>query len=149
MSELKHTDFMKGLAKLLPSILAPPYQHYHLGETRWFFQVYYGQERTIHYEVSRPTARSGRMLEIGLHFETRNPALNQRLLEAFFPYILEIRAALGDQVVAETWDRGWAKIYEASLSEALTIDQQTATAERLAQFIAIVQPIYQHLHKGL
>lgn len=147
MSELKHTDFMKGLGQLLPDMLPAPYKKYRLGETRWFYQVYY-EERAIHYEVSRPNARTGRMLEIGLHFESRNRDLNQQLLEAFFPYILEIRAALGDQVVAETWDRGWTKLYEAYPSEALTADQQAFTAKRLAEFIAVVQPIYAYLHKG-
>ena len=63
MSELKHTTFMKGLKNLVAEYIEKPYQNYRLGEMRWFFQVYFGTDRNIHYEVSRPYATSGRMLE--------------------------------------------------------------------------------------
>lgn len=150
MAELKHSDFMKGIEPLLREYVPKKWQKFRLGETRWFFQVYFdGRERRIHYEVSRPSARQGRMLEIGLHFESRNKQLNRQLLEAIRRYILEIREQLGDQVVAEQWDRGWTKVYEAYPSPALTDEAQDFAAQRLAQFIATVQPIYKHIRGEL
>ncbi len=149
MTELKHTEFMKGLARLLPDYLPDEYQNFRLGETRWFFQVYFGKERRIHYEVSRANTHSGRMLEIGLHFESRDKQLNRALLEAFWPYVLQLREMLGDQVVAEPWDRGWTKIYEAYPHQALTTTSQDFAAQRLAAFIPVVQPLYRHIQKEI
>lgn len=149
MSELRHTDFMKGLTGLLKEQLPREHLGFHLGETKWYYQLYYGKERNIHYEVNRPAARCGRMLEIGLHFELRNPHLNASLLHEFTRYILEIREALGDQVVAESWDRGWSKVYEAYPGEILTPELQAFSVERMVAFITAIQPLYLFIAKGL
>lgn len=145
MAELKHTQFMNGLRDLVPEYLPNALQKYKLGRTDWFFQLYYGKDRRIHYEVSRTWSRSDRKLEIALHFESRDKDLNRFLLQKFQRYLLELRAKLGDKVVAEQWDRGWTKVYEAYPSEALTGQAQQFAAERLATFIAEVQPLYEHL----
>lgn len=148
MSELKHTDFMKGLSELIPEHLPTQYRRFYLGETRWFFQVYFGKDRHIHYEVSRANAICGRMLEVGLHFESRDKARNQFLLDTFRRYILELRETLGEGLVAEEWDRGWTKVYEAYPSEALTPDIQAFAAQRLAAVIAVMQPLYEFIMVG-
>jgi hypothetical protein len=147
MPELKHTVFMKGLQPLVGDFLDDAYQDYKIGETRWFFQVYFGRERRIHYEVARPYAEAGRRLEIGLHIETRNKGLNRALLEGFARYLLELRDKLDSNVVAEQWDRGWSKVYETYPGEALTEDAQRFAAERLATFIHTIHPIYKHLRE--
>lgn len=148
MSELKHTLFMKGLSELIPEYLPKRYHSFHLGETRWFFQVYFGRDRHIHYEVSRTTAICGRMLEIGLHFENRDKTRNQFLLDAFRRYILELREGLGEGLVAEEWDRGWTKVYEAYPNEALTLDTQAFAAQRLGAVISTMQPLYEFIIAG-
>jgi hypothetical protein len=145
MTELKHTQFMNGLAELIREQLPPELQRFRLGETRWFFQLYYGRDRNIHYEVSRTVARQGRMLEIGLHFESRDKTLNLFLLDAFSRYILELREALGEQLVAEMWDRGWTKVYEAYPSDVLTPEVQAFAARRLGILIAAMQPLYEFI----
>ncbi len=147
MAELKHTDFMRGLKKLIVAELPDDWHDFHFGETKWLFQIYYGREKRIHYEVTRNYAQQGRMLEIGLHFESQDKDVNSALLAQFQKYIWEIRAELGEQVVAEQWDRGWTKVYEAYPSEALTEDVQQFTAERLAKFILTMQPIYEELRQ--
>lgn len=148
MAELKYTQFMKGLPPLLKEhVIGTDFEYFHVGETRWLFQAYYGRDRKIHYEVSRVAVPIGRMLEIGLHFESRDKQLNQFLLDQFSRYILEIREALGNQVVAEMWDRGWTKIYEAYPNEQLTTEVQKFTAERLATFISVIQPLYEHIRQ--
>lgn len=149
MNELKHSDFMKGITPLLHKNLPSPLHDYHLGETRWFYQVYYGKDRNIHYEINRPYARVGRMLEVGLHFESRNSQVNAAFLSEFNRYIWEIRTLLGEQVVAEQWDRGWAKLYEAYPSESLTAESQVFAAQRLATFIEAIHPLYTFIAKGI
>ncbi len=145
MAELKHTDFMRGLKKLLPHYLDSAYHHFQLGETQWIFQVYFGADKHIHYEVSRPNAHAGRRLEVGLHFESRNSALNTFWLGQLSRYILEIRAAMVGDVVAEQWDRGWTKLYETHPSEALLPADQQFVAQRLALLIQTVQPLIEFL----
>jgi hypothetical protein len=148
MSELKHTQFMQGLSSLIKEELPPKYRQFHLGETRWFFQLYFGKEKAVHYEVSRMTAVCGRMLEIGLHFEAKDKARNQFLLDSFGRYILELREGLGDQLVAEVWDRGWTKVYEAYPNEELTPEAQQFAAQRLGKLIVVMQPLYEFIMGG-
>jgi hypothetical protein len=136
---------MKTIAGRISEHLAPPLENFHLGETRWFCQVYFGRDRRIHYEVSRPWSRSGRQIEIGLHFESQDKDRNRALVAAFDRHLLEIHAALGREVKAEIWDKGWAKVYEihpdTDLSESLAHD----ITQRLAEFIAVMEPIYQSI----
>lgn len=147
MTELKHTQFMSGLKQLIITELPDHLHDFRFGETKWLFQIYYGRERRIHYEVTRNYAQQGRMLEIGLHFESQDKDLNQVLLAQVQRYIWQIRAELGEQVVAERWDRGWTKVYEAYPSEALTLEVQQFTAKRLASFITTMQPLYTELRQ--
>ena len=51
-------------------------------------------------------------LELGLHFESRDHAVNAALLDGFARCMVEVKATLGPQWEAEQWDRGWAKVYE-------------------------------------
>lgn len=140
---LRHTDFMQTIATRLAQHLAPPFNHPRFGETRWLCQVYYGEERRIHYEVSRPANRQGRQIEIGLHFESRDRALNAHLLTCLDRHLLEIQVALERDIKAEMWDKGWAKVYEIYPDQELTEALAEQMTRRLAQFITVVQPIYQ------
>jgi hypothetical protein len=148
MATLKHTQFMQGLKEPIKHYLPPEYQQYRLGETRWLFQIYFGDERRIHYEVSRVYAKQGRMLEIGLHFESRNRKLNHALLRSFQQHLVEVWEKLGDQVIAEQWDRGWTKVYEAYPDMELTDETLDFAAQRLARFVTVMQPIYLHIRRN-
>jgi hypothetical protein len=145
MTEIRYTDFMKSLKKLVPPELPKNLQNYHFGETTWLFQMYYGHEKRIHYEVSRVTAFRGKMLEIGLHFESKDKELNYRYLQLFQDHLIQVRDALGEQVVAEVWDKGWTKVYEAYPNEVFTAETQAFVAQRLATFISVIQPLYEQL----
>ena len=146
---LKHTDFMKTIARQIGHHLAPPLDDFRLGETRWFCQVYFGRDRRIHYEVSRPWSRSGRQIEIGLHFESRDKPRNRALLTAFDRHLMEIQIALGRDVKAEIWDKGWAKVYEIFPDTDLTEPLAEHTTQRLAEFITVLEPIYQTIQKEM
>lgn len=145
---LKHTEFMRTLAKQMDNHLPAPYDHFKLWNTKWIFQLYYGDERHIHYEVSRVWNRDGRQLEIGLHFETKDQQRNQWLVTMMDKHLLEIQAALDSDVKAERWDRGWSKVYQIFPDQDLTQALVTDTCQRLAAFITVVQPIYEQIQKG-
>ena len=144
---LRHTDFMKTIAGGIGQHLKPPLDDFRLGETRWFCQVYFGRERRIHYEVSRPWSRSGRQIEIGLHFETRDKDRNRALVAAFDRYLMEIQVALGGDVKAEVWDKGWTKVYQIFPDTDLTESLAAKTTQQLAAFIRVLQPIYQTIEQ--
>jgi hypothetical protein len=98
----------------------------------------------LHYEVATLGERRG-ILEIGLHFESRNPAVNARLLDGFLRHLFEIKAELGSGFEAEMWDKGWTKVYETIPLEAFDEAYVDRVAGRLAQIIAALQPILEHL----
>ena len=115
----------------------------------WLSQVYYDDKR-IHYELVKLPPRYGdNRLEIGLHFETKDRALNDRLLTGFDRHLFEIRATLGDDWWAEPWDRGWTKVYTAFTYQVMDDQLLDETAAQLARAIAALHPIYQHIKESL
>jgi hypothetical protein len=140
---LKHTDFMQTIAKQIGDYLKPPYEAYQLGETRWYCQVYFGEEPRIHYEVSRASNYIGRQIEVGLHFESRTPKLNLHLLTHMDKHLIQIQHEFGEMVKADVWDRGWTKIYAIYPDEDLTLELAKQMSRQLARFVGVVQPIYE------
>ena len=104
-------------------------------------QFYYS-DPLLHYEVVTLGERRGK-LEIGLHFESRDPDTNSRLLDGCMQHLFEIKAELGDHVEAEMWDRGWTKVYETIPLEAFNEDYVNRVADRLAKMMVVLQPIYE------
>ena len=109
----------------------------------WLVQLSYA-DPLLHYEVATLGARRG-ILEIGLHFESRIPAVNARLLDGFLRHLVEIKAELGDSFEAEAWDKGWTKVYETIPLETFDEAYVDRVAGRLAQVIVVLQPILEHL----
>ena len=81
------------------------------------------------------------LLELGLHFEQRDPAVNARLLAYFDAHAIAIKAELGERVEVEPWDKGWAKVYETWPLEPFEPPFVEKVAGRLAQMIAYLQPL--------
>ena len=109
----------------------------------WLCQLYYRDPR-LHYEVWNLGERRG-LLEIGLHFESRDPARNRALLAGFSRRMVEVKAALGPQWEAEPWDKGWTKVYETIPYEPFSDEILEAIAARLARAITVLQPIWDEL----
>jgi hypothetical protein len=108
-------------------------------------QLYYTDPH-MHYEVVTLGIKR-RQLEIGLHFESRNAAANERLLKGFLQHLLEIKAELGDGIEAEMWDKGWTKVYETIPMETFDAAYVDRVAGRLAQVIVVLQPILDDVSK--
>ena len=80
------------------------------------------------------------VIEIGLHFEA-DTLTNARLLAAFRAHERAIRRALGPDVRIETWDRGWARVWEPVA--VATLDQLflELIGGRIAAYINALEPL--------
>jgi len=140
---MKSAEFMRALPDAVRPLLPRQLQAFKVLLRPWLVQIHYGQP-LIHYEVVTHGERRG-LLEIGLHFESRNPDENARLLNGFMQHLFEIKAELGDQVEAEMWDKGWTKVYETLPLETMTDAYLERVAERLARLMTVLQPILENL----
>ncbi len=110
----------------------------------WGVQLYADDPR-FHYEVSRVPLHMGDRLELALHFESRSPAENRAMLAGFAERLWEVRAALGDGIEAEPWDRGWTKVYETIPLEPYTAEYLDRVAARLVEIVRALHPICRDL----
>jgi hypothetical protein len=112
----------------------------------WLVQLSYA-DPLLHYEVVTLGQRRG-VLEIGLHFESRDPAVNTQLLDRFMQHLFEIKVELGNGFEAERWDKGWTKVYETIPLEAFDEAYVDRVAQRLARVIAVLQPMLEEALSG-
>ncbi len=112
----------------------------------WLMQFYYDDPH-VHYEIWNLGERRGR-LEIGLHCESRDRALNAYLLEGMLGHLFEVKAELGPSFEAEPWDKGWTKVYETIPLEPFSADYLDRVAARTAQVITVLEPIRVHIQKS-
>lgn len=144
---LSQTKFLKTFPDVLIPLLPEPLKRIQVRQPyRWLIQFHYGQA-SLHYEVSRAKYRDG--WELGFHCEARDRDLNRYLLHGFRRHLFEIKDALGEQIEAEMWDRGWTKIYEIYPDGDLTSEYQARAAARLAAIISCLHPIYVELRNDV
>ena len=136
-------EFMRTLPAATRAKLPPQWQDFKTHVRPWLVQLSYG-DPLLHYDVVTLGQRRG-VLEIGLHFESRDSAVNARLLEGFLRHLFEIKVELGDSFEAEMWDKGWTKVYETIPFETFDEVYVERVARRLAQVIVALQPILEHL----
>lgn len=142
---MRSHEFFGALPDAARPLLPRHLQNFSVNRRSWLVQLYYTIPQ-LHYEVWNLGDRRGK-LEIGLHFESRQPAENERLLRGFQAHLFEIKAELGESVEAEQWDRGWAKVYEVIPREPFTPDYLNRAAARLVQMIGVMQPIFEKVYK--
>lgn len=111
----------------------------------WLAQLHYGVPY-LHYEVWNLGERRGRV-ELGLHFESRTRDENEQLLHGFQMHLFEIKSELGESFEAEQWDKGWSKVYETIERKAFTQGYLEEVADRLAQIIIVLQPIFEVVYE--
>jgi hypothetical protein len=140
---MRASEFMRAIPAATRAKLPKNLQSFKTHTRPWLVQLSYA-DPLLHYEVVTLGARRG-ILEIGLHFESRDPAVNARLLDGFLRHLFEIKAELGNGFEAEVWDKGWTKVYETIPLEAFDEAYVDRVAGRLAQIIAALQPILEHL----
>ena len=109
----------------------------------WLCQLYY-RNPLLHYEVWNQGERRGQV-EIGLHFESRDPSENARLLHGFERSLIEVKAELGPQWETEQWTKSWTKVYEVVKYEPFSDVYLETVAARLAQAIIVLQPMLEEI----
>ena len=147
MTKLSHTQFLQTLPDLVVAALPESLQGIKVHQPyRWLIQFHYGEQR-LHYEVSSAKRRTG--WELGFHCEAGDRNLNRYLLMGFRRHLFEIKDVLGPTVEAEMWDKGWTKIYEVYPAGELNKSYQAALANRMAEFIICLHPIYVELRNDV
>ena len=143
---MRASEFMRALPAATRAKLPKKLQAFKINTRPWLVQFYYS-DPLLHYEVVTLGERRGK-LEIGLHFESRDPDINARLLDDFMQHLFEIKTELGDHIEAEMWDKGWTKVYETIPLEAFNEDYVRRVADRLAKMMVVLQPIYEAVNGG-
>lgn len=135
---LTFPHFLRGLPEQVWAQLPAEWGRWQVRQPWAGLVQLYDQQPTVHYEVGRASPTD--TLEIGLHFEQRDPDANAALLRHFQRRLVEIKATLGPEVEAEPWDKGWAKVYLLAPAPAWTVEQQHSIGQRLAGFIIGLHP---------
>jgi hypothetical protein len=144
-SRITSGQFMVALPAAVRGHLPPSLQKFKTSTRSWLCQLYY-RDPSLHYEVWNMGDRRG-ILELGLHFESKDRQTNEALLHGFGRYMIEVKATLGPQWEAEQWDKGWTKIYETLPYEPFSTDLLERVGKRLAKAITILNPIWDGVEK--
>ncbi len=139
-------ELLRAIPPATRAKLPKPLQNFKVATRSWLMQIYY-DDPLVHYEVVTLGVKR-RELEIGLHFESRNAATNEQLLNGFMQHLFEIKAELGAGFEAEMWDRGWTKVYETFPMETFNEAYIDRVAARLAQVIVVLQPLLDEVMKA-
>ena len=110
-----------------------------------WFQLHYHSPK-VHYEIwlTRKTSR----IEIGLHFEGPHE-FSYRWAELMAPHMPEIQGRLGPQVELEEWTASWTRIHQTRPYDPLSERLADEVAGRLAEMIAVLQPIVERERRNV
>ena len=100
----------------------------------------YYEDPDQHFEVW--LRRQAHLVEVGLHFESRDREANSRMLEWFAEELGWIKAELGERTEVEPWDRGWTRVHQTLLlPDQLSPPLQDELARQLARMIELLEPL--------
>ena len=134
---------MHALPEAARPLLPPELRRFKTQTRPWLCQLYY-RKPLLHYEVWNMGERRG-LLEIGLHFESRNPVENERYLRGFSRYLTEIKARLGAQWETEQWTKSWTKVFAVIKYEPFSNAYLDAVAGQLTQAMIVLQPMFEEI----
>jgi len=138
MPAVRNRDFLHAVYDALtrdpPSALEG-----HEWRIRWsLLQIFFADPK-VHYEVW--VQKKHRRIELGLHFECEHEE-SYRWAAALASRADEIMAQLGPDAELEEWTESWTRLHEVRTFEKdLTEELARETAERLARYIAVLQPV--------
>ena len=127
--------FCKGLPRALAEELgdgAAP----HSSATGWMVKVWFGN-KDLHYECGVYFRR--KVIELGLHFES-DAFTNQLLLGAIRVRAKAIAKKLPTARI-ETWDKGWARVWEPIPLEKFEERYSAQLTKTLAKYVRVLEPI--------
>src|SRR5712692_921119 len=136
--ELGTTDFLSGLLEATRARLPTELQALHVRQERSLVKLF-AEDPEIHFELWLHRGRE--RAELGLHFETRDPGRNQRMLEYVADEVLFLKEILGNGLEAEPWDKGWTRVYLTRPLTRLDPDEQAELATVFAELIETLEPL--------
>jgi hypothetical protein len=137
--ELATAAFLDGLLEQARARLPAELQAGCSTRQQWSLGKLWYEEPLLHYEVWLHRARM--RVELGLHLETRDAAYNAALLGYVAEELVFLKAALGDGLEAEPWDKGWCRVYLTLPLEPLLPDYQARLAEQFALLVETLEPL--------
>lgn len=136
--ELNSSDFLARVLENVRTHLPDELQTLHAQNLGWQIKLW-AEEPLIHFELWPHRGRE--RVELGLHFETRNPARNSCLLSYVEDELLFLKEALGQGLEAEPWDKGWTRLYITYPLERLGPDEVVRISGAFATFVQTLEPI--------
>jgi hypothetical protein len=136
LPRLDSRTFLRGVverARQEPADLPP----LHSVTYSYMAQLWSGNKQ-LHYEAWIRD-RLG-VIELGLHFEA-DALTNARLLAAFRARERAIHRELGAEVRIETWDKGWARVWEPVALVTLDRVFLQRVGDRIAAYVIALEPL--------
>ena len=130
-----YQTFCKALPRAVAAQLgdkAPP----HHQAMSYQVKLWFGN-KDLHFECGVYVSR--KVIELGLHFESE-AITNLQLLGAFRGRSKAIARTLPSAQI-ETWDKGWARIWEAIPLAPFEPVFSDHIAERFARYVRVLEPI--------
>lgn len=134
---LRVRDFMPLLLERVTELLPPELRAFTSRIRFTWLWLHYWTPK-VHYEVWL-TRKTGR-IEIGLHFEGERE-FSYRWAEVMAARMPEVMARLGPDVELEEWTPSWTRIHQTVPYDPLTEPLADEVARRLAEMIAVLQPM--------
>jgi hypothetical protein len=136
--ELVTAEFLRGLLEATHAQLPTDCQALQARQEGSLVKLF-AEDPAIHFELWLHHGRA--RAELGLHFETRDPRRNQRLLEYVADELPFLKEVLGTGLEAEPWDKGWTRVYLTRPLTLLDPDEQADLARGFAELIEILEPL--------
>ena len=137
LRKLDSRTFLRGVVDKVHEEIPADFSPIHSTAYSNMAQLWSGNKQ-LHYEAWIRD-RLG-VIELGLHFEA-DALTNARLLAAFRARERAIGRALGPDVRIESWDKGWARVWEPV--ELATLDSRflERVGARIGAYVAALEPI--------
>jgi hypothetical protein len=127
--------FCKGLPRAVAEELGDAAAPHHLA-TGWMVKLWFGN-KDLHYECGVYLHR--KVVELGLHFES-DAFTNQLLLGAMRTRARAIVRRIPTARI-ETWDKGWARVWEAIPLQRFDDQFSAQVTTTLAKYLRVLEPI--------
>jgi hypothetical protein len=135
--ELGTTEFLRGLLEATQARLPTELQALQAQQEGSLVKLFADDPR-IHFELWLHRGRE--RAELGLHFETRDPPRNQRLLDYVAEDLPFLKTVLGTGLEAEPWDKGWTRVYLTLPVTRLDAGAQAELAMAFGELIETLEP---------
>ncbi len=137
LPRLDSRTFLRGVVERVLEEMPGDLPSLHSVTYSYMAQLWSGNKQ-LHYEAWIRD-RLG-VIELGLHFEA-DALTNARLLAAFRARERSIRRTLGGEVRIETWDRGWARVWEPVALVPLDRVFLEKIGDRIAAYVITLEPL--------